>query len=298
MDAINPIDVRIIVEGASDVEIVSRAMQNIALGAEYHITISSIIPTTNPEIAKKAVQGADIVLIATDVDAPGRELAEKFKKCLKNQVGHVERMKFPFGHDVEYMDPSIIRKEIKNAIIRTGLTSIANVHKFRELEDNLEESRENLMILGQENKKLEKENQDLISENNVLSDSNEKFDEKLKTVEEEFKNAKHKHADIKNKYQFIKSKQLFERFSLTELWKELFDEELNDEEQVYFISNEFKPEKIVIGQGYIAATSKEAAKEWLNIIRAVLIFYDSKIEDLKEEFTDEKLNPNLLKEWK
>jgi predicted nuclease with TOPRIM domain len=296
MDAINPIDVRIIVEGASDVEIVSRAMQNIALGAEYHITISSIIPTTNPEIAKKAVQGADIVLIATDVDAPGRELAEKFKKCLKNQVGHVERMKFPFGHDVEYMDPSIIRKEIKNAIIRTGLTSIANVHKFRELEDNLEESRENLMILGQENKKLEKENQDLISENNVLSDSNEKFDEKLKTVEEEFKNAKHKHADIKNKYQFIKSKQLFERFSLIELWKELFDEELNDEEQVYFISNEFKPEKIVIGQGYIAATSKEAAKEWLNIIRAVLIFYDSKIEDLKEEFTDEKFNPNLLKE--
>ena len=296
MDAINPIDVRIIVEGASDVEIVSRAMQNIALGAEYHITISSIIPTTNPEIAKKAVQGADIVLIATDVDAPGRELAEKFKKCLKNQVGHVERMKFPFGHDVEYMDPSIIRKEIKNAIIRTGLTSIANVHKFRELEDNLEESRENLMILDQENKKLEKENQDLISENNVLSDSNEKFDEKLKTVEDEFKNAKHKHADIKNKYQFIKSKQLFERFSLTELWKELFDEELNDEEQVYFISNEFKPEKIVIGQGYIAATSKEAAKEWLNIIRAVLIFYDSKIEDLKEEFTDEKFNPNLLKE--
>jgi len=296
MDAINPIDVRIIVEGASDVEIVSRAMQNIALGAEYHITISSIIPTTNPEIAKKAVQGADIVLIATDVDAPGRELAEKFKKCLKNQVGHVERMKFPFGHDVEYMDPSIIRKEIKNAIIRTGLISIANVHKFRELEDNLEESRENLMILGQENKKLENENQDLVSKNKELSYSNEKLNEKLQNVEDEFRNAKHKHADIKNKYQFIKSKQLFERFSLKELWKELFDEELNDEEQVYFISNEFKPEKIVIGQGYIAATSKEAAKEWLNIIRAVLIFYDSKIDDLKEEFTDEKFNPNLLKE--
>ncbi len=71
---------------------------------------------------------------------------------------------------------------------------------------------------------------------------------------------------------------------------------LNDEEQIYFISNEFKPENIVIGQGYIAATTKEDAKEWLKIIRAVLIFYDSKIEDLKEEFTDEKFNPNLLKE--
>ncbi len=296
MDAINPIDVRIIVEGASDVEIVSRAMQNIALGAEYHITISSIIPTTNPEIAKKAVQGADIVLIATDVDAPGRELAEKFKKCLKNQVGHVERMKFPFGHDVEYMDPSIIRKEIKNAIIRTGLISIANVQKFRELEDNLKDSRENLLVLGKEKKNLETENQNLVSMNEELSDSNEKLNEKLKNIQDEFRNAKHKHADIKNKYQFLKSKQLFERFSLNELWKELFDEELKDEEQVYFISNEFKPEKIVIGQGYIAATSKEVAKEWLNIIRAVLIFYDSKIDDLKEEFTDEKFNPNLLKE--
>lgn len=296
MDAINPIDVRIIVEGASDVEIVSRAMQNIALGAEYHITISSIIPTTNPEIAKKAVQGADIVLIATDVDAPGRELAEKFKKCLKNEVGHVERMKFPFGHDVEYMDPSIIRKEIKNAIIRTGLTSIANIHRFGELEDILTESRENSAVLAQEKKDLEIENKNLGSTNKELSDSNEKLAEKLKIVQDEFRNAKQRHADIKNKYQFIKAKQLFERFSIKELWKESFDEELNEEEQIYFISNEFKPEKIVIGQGYITATSKEAAKEWLKIIRAVLIFYDSKIEDLKEEFTDDKFNPNLLKE--
>ncbi len=296
MDAINPIDVRIIVEGASDVEIVSRAMQNIALGAEYHITISSIIPTTNPEIAKKAVQGADIVLIATDVDAPGRELAEKFKKCLKDQVGHVERMKFPFGHDVEYMDPSIIRKEIKNAIIRTGLTSIANIHKFRELEDQLVESRENLVELTKEKKDLEIENQNLGSLNKKLSDSNEKLSDKLNIVQDDLRNAKNRHADIKNKYQFIKSKQLFERFSLSELWKESFDEELNDKEQIYFISNEFKPENIIIGQDYIAAATKEDAKEWLKIIRAVLIFYDSKIEYLKEEFTDEKFNPNLLKE--
>ena len=296
MDAINPIDVRIIVEGASDVEIVSRAMQNIALGAEYHITISSIIPTTNPEIAKKAVQGADIVLIATDVDAPGRELAEKFKKCLKNQVGHVERMKFPFGHDVEYMDPSIVRKEIKNAIIRTGLTSIANIHKFRELGEQIIESRENLMVLAKEKKDLEIENQNLYSVNKKLSGSNDNLAEELKIVEDEFRNAKQKHVDIKNKYQFIKSKQLFERFSLKKLWKESFDEELNEEEQIYFISNEFKPDEIIVGQGYIAATSKDVAKEWLKIIRAVLIFYDSKIEDLKEEFIDEKFNPNLLKE--
>ncbi len=133
----------------------------------------------------------------------------------------------------------------------------------------------------------------LYSVNKKLSDSNDKLAEKLKVVEDEFRNAKQKHADIKNKYQFIKSKQLFERFSLKKLWKESFDEELNEEEQIYFISNEFKPDNIIIGQGYIAAATKDAAKEWLKIIRAVLIFYDSKIEDLKEEFTDEKFNPNL-----
>jgi predicted nuclease with TOPRIM domain len=150
MDAKSPIDVRIIVEGASDVENVSRAMQNIALGAEYHITISSIIPTTNPMIAKKVVKGADILLIATDVDAPGRELADKFQKTLKDEVGHIERIKLPYGHDVEYINPSIIRDEIKNAIIRAGLTSITHIQELREKEDELWESQREVKNLENE----------------------------------------------------------------------------------------------------------------------------------------------------
>ena len=107
---------------------------------------------------------------------------------------------------------------------------------------------------------------------------------------------KQRYADTKNKYQILKNKELFEAFPLNELWKEAFDEELIDEEQLYFISNEFKPEKIVVGQGYIVAPSKEDATGWLKIIRTVLIFYDSKIDDLKEEFDDEKFSPNLLKQ--
>ena len=152
------------------------------------------------------------------------------------------------------------------------------------------------MVLAKEKKDLEIENQNHYSVTKKLSGSNDKLAEKFKIVEDEFRNAKQKHADIKNKYQFIKSKQLFERFSLKKLWKESFGEELNEEEQIYFISNEFKPDEIIVGQGYIAATSKDVAKEWLKIIRAVLIFYDSKIEDLKEEFIYEKFDPNLLKE--
>jgi predicted nuclease with TOPRIM domain len=289
MDVKNPIDVRIIVEGASDVESISKAMRNIALGAEYHITISSIIPTTSSEIAKRAVSGADIVLIATDVDAPGRELAEKFRKVLKNEVGHIERMKLPFGHDVEYIDPYLIQKEIKNAIIRSGLISIANIKHFKELEEKIKESNEHIRNLAQENKDLEALNKTLYLENEEAKKADDNYRDQLEAVNTKYNNLKVKYTSIKSKYEEIQSKNLFEVFSIDELWEESFDEKLKDKEQIYFISNEFKPENIVVGQNRIVASSKKDALDWLKIIRTVLIFYDSKIEDLKEEFEKGKI---------
>lgn len=296
MEMRNPIDVRIIVEGAADVENVSRALQNIALGAEYHITISSIIPTTNTEIAKKAVRGADVLLIATDVDAPGRELAEKFQKALRKEVGHIERMKLPFGHDVEYIDPALIRREIKNAIIRSGLISITNLSLFRELKDRLQESEEKIKELNEEIGDTSSEKEKLISHNQEMAVSKERLESKLNTIQDELKLIKHRYADLKNQYNIISNKTIYEAFSLVELWKETFNESIGEEEQINFITSEFQPDKIVVGQGFIAAPSKKDAVDWLKVIRTVLIFYDSKIEDLKEEIGDEKFSPNLLKE--
>lgn len=295
MEMRNPIDVRIIVEGASDVENVSRALQNIALGAEYHITISSIIPTTNTEIAKKAVSGADIVLIATDVDAPGRELADKFQKVLKKEVGHIERMKLPFGHDVEYIDPTLIRKEIKNAIIRSGLLSIANLGRFQELKNRLKESENKIKELNKEIDELTSFKEKLTNENQEMASSQERLQLKEKSLQDEFKIVKQQYADVKNQYGIILNKNLYETFPLVELWKENFNENLEEEDHITFITSEFKPDNIVLGQGFIAAPSKKDAVDWLKVIRTVLIFYDSKIEDLKEEIGDEKFIPNLLK---
>ncbi len=297
MEAKGPIDVRIIVEGASDVENISRAMQNIALGAEYHITISSIIPTTNTEIAKKVTSGADILLIATDVDAPGRELAEKFTKILKDEVGHIERMKLPFGHDVEYLDPAIIRSEIKNAIIRSGLISIANIKKFREREEELAEQEEEIKDLLLELDKSSALNEKLASENHRLLDEKDIISKKVTELNDEIKRIKQSYADIKNEHGLLKNKNLFETFSLTDLWKDIFNEDLDEEEHVYFITNEFKPENIITGQGFIAAPTRKDAADWLKIIRTVLIFYDSKIEVLKEEIdNNEGISSSLLKE--
>lgn len=296
MDARSPIDVRIIVEGASDVENVSRAMQNIALGAQYHITISSIIPTTNPEIAKKVVKGADILLIATDVDAPGRELAEKFQRTLKDEVGHIERMKLPFGHDVEFIDPVIIRDEIKNAIIRAGLISIANIQELRQIEDQLWESRDEVKTIKEDVEDYSLENQKLSAQVQELTSEKENLTGEIQEFEEELKSVKQRYVDIKNKYGIIKNKNLFETFSLGDLWKEIFNEDLDEEEHVYFLTSEFKPENVLVGQGFIAAPSRDDAVEWLKIIRTVLIFYDSKIEDLREEIDNDRFSPNLLKE--
>lgn len=278
MDVKNPIDVRIIVEGASDVESISRAMRNIALGAQYHITISSIIPTTSSKIAKKAVSGADIVLIATDVDAPGRELAEKFRNVLKDEVGHMERMKLPFGHDVEYIDPQLIQNEIKNAIIRSGLISIANIKRFREVENKLKNSKDDVENLTQENKDLESMNNTLTLENEEVKKANQNLKEQYKGLNSEYKALKIKFASLESDYREIKSKNLFEVFFIDELWEESFGERLKDKEQIYFISNEFKPEDIVVGQNRIAASTRKDAIDWLKIIRTVLIFYDSKME--------------------
>ena len=296
MDAKSPIDVRIIVEGASDVENVSRAMQNIALGAEYHITISSIIPTTNPMIAKKVVKGADILLIATDVDAPGRELADKFQKTLKDEVGHIERIKLPYGHDVEYINPSIIRDEIKNAIIRAGLTSITHIQELREKEDELWESRREVKNLENELEDVSSDKQRLITQLQNSSEEKEEFVNEIQELEDELKLFKQRYVDLKNEYGIMQNKNLFETFSLNELWNELFNEDLDEEDHVNFITSEFKPDNIILGQGFIAASSRDDAVEWLKIIRTVLIFYDSRIEDLKEEISNDKFSPNLLKE--
>jgi len=283
MDNKSPIDVRIIVEGASDVESVSKAMQNVALGAEYHITISSIIPTTSSEIALRAVKGADLVLIATDVDGPGRELADKFQKLLKDEVGHVERMKFPMGHDVEYIDPSLIRDEIKNAIIRAGLTSITNISRIKKLEDKILDLKEKLSNIFDENSVLQSENHELSVNFKEIKKLNEELTEELNLLREKSENIELKYNRLNEEIEKIRTKPLFELFNLFDLWEETFGSELNDEDQIYYATNQFRPDKIIVGQGNIGAVSKEEAVEWLKIVRTALIFYDNKEDNFEKD---------------
>jgi predicted nuclease with TOPRIM domain len=204
-------------------------------------------------------------------------------------------MKLPFGHDVEYIDPALIRKEIKNAIIRSGLISIGNIGYIQELKDRLKQSENQITDLKEQFDNLSSEKEESANKNKELLSSLERLEFKQKSHQEDLKTVKNKYADIKNKYRIMLKKNLYETFLLDELWKENFNETLEEEELITFITSEFKPDNIILGQGFIAAPSKKDAVDWLKVIRTVLIFYDSKIEDLKEEIGDEKFIPSLLK---
>lgn len=288
MDNNSPIDVRIIVEGASDVESVSRAMQDVALGAEYNITISSIIPTTSLEVAERAVKGADVVLIATDVDAPGRELAEKYQEALKDQVGHLERMKFPYGHDVEYIDPVLIKAEIKNAIIRAGLSSISYIKYFRELETELDASTDKLREISMENSDLRSENHQRQEKLDEIVQINQQLQEELETLQDDSNRIKNEYVQLKSRCSRLQEKNLLEVFSIKKLWNEAFNQILKEEDQIIFATNQFKPDNIVVGQGWISARSRDEAIEWLKVIKTALIFIDPTVnsEEIQQEIRE------------
>ncbi|WP_457620585.1 toprim domain-containing protein [Methanopyrus sp.] len=198
----SPVDVRVIVEGAADAETVSKVIQRMALGGEYNITVTSIIPTTHAHIARRTAEGADLVLIATDADKPGRKLAEKFQEELRGVVGRVERVKMPIGHDVEHVDLEIVEKELRNALVRAGLKSLREIKELREeikelreeieekeklieelenKESELEELREKLEEVKREKALLEEERDKLLDEVEQLRDRLEELEEELRS---------------------------------------------------------------------------------------------------------------------
>ena len=58
-----------------------------------------------------------------------------------------------------------------------------------------------------------------------------------------------------------------------------------DEEKIVIATNKFKPDNILVGQGFIAAQSRNQAVEWLKIIKTALIFVEDNKEELSEELS-------------
>lgn len=272
------VDVRILVEGASDVEVVSKALQGLALGSEYNITISAIIPTTNVEIAKSAAAGADLLIIATDADRVGRDLAERLFNELSEMVGHIERMKLPLGHDLEHVDVELVRKELKNTLVRAGLKSLQILPEYMALRNQLLDLKgrydglaEEYKRLHEEYKKLTKAYEETKAENDRLREENEG----LKALLENAKNI----------------------FRIDEAWKSLFPAEpVPDEAYIgKAVEKLGLAGRVVVGQGYIFAEDKALVEELLKTVYLSLAIREEQPKP-PESPEDEPLPPKPSEE--
>ncbi|WP_010477364.1 toprim domain-containing protein [Thermococcus zilligii] len=263
------VDVRILVEGASDVEVISKALQGLALGSEYNITVSSIIPTTNVEIAKSAAAGADLLIIATDADRVGRDLAEALFNELGQMVGHIERMKLPLGHDLENIDVELVRKELRNTLVRAGLKSLQVLPEYMELRKEL------LDVRG--------------SYNNLAS--------QYEALKKDYEELRKRYEDLRSEYLRIRQENeslraLLEKrtrpVKIEEAWRALFPAEpVPPEEYIAMAVDKLGLNgKILVGQGFIYAEEEEAINELLKTVYlgiAILEKLAGKREETGEE---------------
>ena len=281
------VDVRIILANLDHLEFLSKAVSNFDL-SNFNVNISSIIPTTDIEIAKNTVIGADLVLIAAENNAEGNRLYQSFKKSLRNEFNYIEYLKLPSidelnGYEYgDYSDENIIEDEIANSIIRGGLYSISNLssinnskRKYHDLKNDFDE--ESLKY-----DKINKENELLIKESKSIREKNEKLLEEVRVLQRELDQIKSDYSDLKSRFEGIHSKNSLEVYSLNDLWHDLFGEYLSQDVYKFILisTDNFRPKNLMIGQGAICAESKEDALDWLKIIKTAFILADTNKQDL------------------
>jgi predicted nuclease with TOPRIM domain len=218
-------------------------------------------------IVKKVAGGADILLIG------GYGHDETYNILfneLKTDFNHIGL--FDYNNIIiedESIDFKLAEKEILNSIIKSTLSYSLNLINIHTLENKL------MKVTHNYNSLLDDYNQ-VIKEQDVLSQENRELREDIEAIKADF-------SAFRLRYEDIYSKEILEVFSLNDLWQETFRQELDDEERIVIATNKFKPDNILVGQGYIAAESRQKAIEWLNIVRTALIFLDDNEDDLKRQ---------------
>lgn len=263
------IDVRIIVSNLDIAGLVSKAVDNIQLERDYNIVVSSIIPTTDLEIAKKVAEGADIILIGGYGQDDNFNLLFNDLKTDFNHIGLFDYNNVLF--ESEDVNTELAQKEILNSIIKATLSYSLNLINIHTLENKLLKVTHNYNSLLDDYNKLIKENEVLSMENNDLHS--------------DIDNLKSDFSNFKNRFEDIYSKDFLEIYRLDELWAEIFNQDLIDEQKIVIATNKFRPDNIIVGQGYIAAQSRNHAIEWLKIIKTALIFVEDNEEELKKELS-------------
>ena len=256
--------------GLDIAQLVSKAVNNIQLENDYNIIVSSIIPTVELSIVKKVASGADILLI-------GGYGHDETYNILYNELKTII--------EDESIDFKLAEKEILNSIIKSTLSYSLNLINIHTLENKL------MKVTHNYNNLLDDYNQ-LIKEQEVLTRENSELREDIDDIKSDY-------SAFKSRYEDIYSKEILEIFSLNDLWQDTFRQDLTDEERIVIATDKFRPDNIIVGQGYIAAESRNKAVEWLNIVRTALIFVDDNEDDLKRELNsdDETKAPEVIDDY-
>jgi predicted nuclease with TOPRIM domain len=277
------IDVRIIVGGLDIAQLVSKAVNNIQLENDYNIIVSSIIPTVELSIVKKVASGADILLIG---GYGSDETYNILFNELKTDFNHIGL--FDYNNIIiedESIDFKLAEKEILNSIIKSTLSYSLNLINIHTLENKL------MKVTHNYNNLLDDYNQ-VIKEQELLTRENKELREDIDEIKSDY-------SAFKLRYEDIYSREILEIFNLSELWQDTFHQDLTDEKRIVIATNKFKPDNIIVGQGYIAAESQTKAIEWLNIVRTALIFVDDNEDDLKKELNSdsERKAPEVMDDY-
>ena len=273
---VSKIDVRIIVSNLDIAGLVSKAVNSAQLERDYNIIVSSIIPTTDLELAKKVAEGADIILIGGYGQDDNFNLLFNDLKTDFNHIGLFDYNNVLF--ESEELNTELAQKEILNSIIKSTISYSLNLINIHTLENKLLKLTKNYNNLLDDYNKLIKENEVLANENRDLIDD-------IDNLKSDFSNFKARFEDIYNK-------DFLEIYRLDELWQEVFRQDFVDDERIVIATNKFKPDNILVGQGFIAAQSRNQAIEWLKIIKTALIFVDDNKEELNEELSSKRRNKN------
>ena len=277
------IDVRIVVQGLDVAQMVSKAVSNIQLENDYNIIVSSIIPTTELSVVKKVAKGADIILIGSYGQDETYNILFNELKTDFNNIGL-----FDYNNIIiedESIDFNLAQKEILNSIIRSTLSYSLNLINIHTLENKL------MKVTHNYNNLLDDYNQ-VLKENEVFSRENKELLEDIEEIKSEF-------SAFKSRYEDIYSREILEIFQLNELWQETFRQDLTNEKEIVIATNKFMPDNIIVGQGFIAAQSRQSAIDWLKIIRTALIFVEQNKDDLNQELndTDESKPPEVKDDY-
>ena len=289
------VDIRIVFTNMDYIEPISKAVSNFDL-SNFNVNISSIIPTGDVEIAKNTIIGADLVLIAVESNADGKELFRLFKKALKTDYNFIEYLKLPSfdefnDYEYDYEEDNLFEDEIANSIIRAGLHSISNLSSINESKRSYHRIKNDFENSISKSDKLSKENAILINESKTLREKNEKLLENVRILQKDLDSIKSDYSDLKSRFESIHSKNSLEVFSLKDLWESLFNESFGEEIYRFILisTDNFRPKNLMIGQGVICAESREDALDWLKIIKTAFILRDTN----KKEFDFNNFNSNF-----